>query len=266
MISMCLQTRESQRGPGLWKFNDSLLNDEDYIEVVNICIKNTIEQYALPIYSHEFLSNVSNYQDIQFMINDDLFYETLLMMIRDETVRFSKIKARERRVKEKELVKRIAEAHTQFSRSKKDDVAIRLQAYKEELEDVRKPLINGLITRSRAQWHEEGEKSTKYFLGLEKRNYMQKTVTVLRVGDHTFTRTASILEKFTEDLSKKYGKTHSMPQTAEKLINENINTSLNDTEREQLDQPITLQDLTDALQKMKKGKSPGSNGYTSSFF
>ena len=77
---MLLQTRGSEKGPGLWKFNESLLNDEKYIEIVINCISKTIEQYALPIYTREFISVEDNYENIHFRINDDLFYETLLMM------------------------------------------------------------------------------------------------------------------------------------------------------------------------------------------
>ena len=36
--------------------------------------------------------------------------------------------------------------------------------------------VNGLILRARARWHEYREKSTKYFLSLEKRNYTRKHI------------------------------------------------------------------------------------------
>ena len=41
---------------------------------------------------------------------------------------------------------------------------------KTELEKVYNHIAEGIILRSRAQWYEEGEKSTSYFLRLEKRN------------------------------------------------------------------------------------------------
>ena len=34
----------------------------------------------------------------------------------------------------------------------------------------------GIITRSMAKWVEEGEKNTKYFLNLEKRNFYNKNI------------------------------------------------------------------------------------------
>ena len=41
---------------------------------------------------------------------------------------------------------------------------------KEKLEHFYLEKLQGIIIRARAQWCEHGEKSTKYFLNLEKRN------------------------------------------------------------------------------------------------
>ena len=46
---------------------------------------------------------------------------------------------------------------------------------KEELESLYDYITDGIILRSRATWHEKGEKSTKYFLNLEKRNKTSHT-------------------------------------------------------------------------------------------
>ena len=265
MISMGLQLGES-RGPGLWKFNDSLLKDEEYLKIVNECIFRTIEEYALPPYSRDFLSNTHNYKDIQFQIDDGLFYETLLMMIRGETVQYSKRRAKRIKEKEKQLLSHIYNAHRTFEQTKSEESNSLLQRYKQELQEVRKPYIDGLIVRSRTRWHEEGEKASKFFLGLEKRNAMRKTVTVLKDGEQKITRNSSILKTFTNNLSKKYNKVDAMPQLVSKYISENITNTLSSNERSLLDEPLSFQELTEALQKMKKGKSPGSNGYTSCFF
>ena len=104
IVSMVVQSGESQRGPGLWKFNESLLKDDEYLEIVNICIRRTIEEYALPIYTREFMSNECNYGNIQFKIDDGLFDETFLMLIRGETIRYLKIKAKKKTQRERKRV------------------------------------------------------------------------------------------------------------------------------------------------------------------
>ena len=95
---------------------------------------------------------------------------------------------------------------------------------------------------------------------------MRKTVSVLKIGEQHLSRTSSILQAFTDDLSKKYSKDHIMPPSAHQFISDNITTSLNINERMLLDQPLSFKELTEAMQGMKKGKSPGSNGYTACFF
>ena len=145
-------------------------------------IERTIEQYAVPIYTHNFISNPCNYKDIEFQIRDDLFYETLLMMIRGETVKFSKQKTKHMKQKEKELISQIKQAHNQHCDAMTEESAFILEKYKDELENFRKPQIDGLIVRSRTNWHEDGERSSKYFLGLEKRNAQENLYQHLKLG------------------------------------------------------------------------------------
>ena len=44
---------------------------------------------------------------------------------------------------------------------------------KESLEHFYEEKLQGIIIRTRARWCEHGEKSTKYFLNLEKRNHVK---------------------------------------------------------------------------------------------
>ena len=43
-----------------------------------------------------------------------------------------------------------------------------------------KKKFKGIVLRSRATWVEEGEKPTKYFYTLEKRNFVNKTISKMR--------------------------------------------------------------------------------------
>ena len=42
----------------------------------------------------------------------------------------------------------------------------------------------GYILRSKAKWYEEGEKSTKYFLNLEKSNALKKHIRKLKLDNN----------------------------------------------------------------------------------
>ena len=201
VMRMCM--KEVEKGPGIWKMNESVLQDSEYVELVNTTIINTIIQYAIPIYNHEYISDTNNYRHIQFTINESLFYETLLMLIRGETVKYCKRKARKRRKVEDELSSKVQIAQNILNNENSDANIQLLHKATEELETHRKPYIEGLIVRSRTQWHEEGEKSSKYFLSLEKRNFVKKSIQYIENESQSITKSSAILSLFTKTLQKK---------------------------------------------------------------
>ena len=65
--------------------------------------------------------------------------------------------------------------------------------------------VEGIIIRSCARWHEHGEKNSKYFLNLEKRNHVRKHIRKLRLSGVISTDPFEILETelvFYENLYK----------------------------------------------------------------
>ena len=59
---------------------------------VHLMLLNNMQYQFIMI--NTYLTQKKNFENIQFTIGSGLFYETLLMIIRGETVRFSKQKAR----------------------------------------------------------------------------------------------------------------------------------------------------------------------------
>ena len=265
VVVMHMQLTEIDKGPGIWKFNESILQDTEYVSIVKSTINNTITQYAIPVYNEEYVTNENNFESIQFTIDDNIFYETLIMLIRGETVQYCKRKARKRRSKESELLSKIQIAHTEFNANKCEVNEQLLHKAKKDLESHRKPYIEGLIIRSRTKWHEEGEKSSKYFLSLEKRNIAKKSIQYLQCEGQTITKPDVILSLFTKTLQEKYSVQNEVELNSE-FIRNNLSETLTERERDELDKEITPQELTAALQTMKKGKTPGSNGFSVDFF
>ena len=62
-----------------------------------------------------------------------------------------------------------------------------LYAYKEKMNELVKIKTQGAIIRSRQQWCEEGEKNSRYFFNLEKRNSNLKWINRLELNDNTIT-------------------------------------------------------------------------------
>ena len=80
ILELNVKINTFQWGKGLWKFNCSLLKDETYIEMINKAIKDIKIEYAVPVYTYEYL-NADNDWDIQFTIDDNLLLEMLLLKI-----------------------------------------------------------------------------------------------------------------------------------------------------------------------------------------
>jgi len=72
---------------------------------------------------------------------------------------------------------------------------IRLNEIKEKLELFYEERVKGIIIRARARWYEHGERSSKYFLNLEKRNHVKKHKRKLTVNNSLTTDPCTILSE-----------------------------------------------------------------------
>jgi hypothetical protein len=51
-----------------------------------------------------------------------------------------------------------------------------------ELKNIREEKVKGIITRAKAKWNKEGERRTRYFCNLEKRQYTEKIYSKINFG------------------------------------------------------------------------------------
>ena len=85
---LTIKLTEFCRGKGFWKFNNSLLTDKEYVNLVKCQIKETKMEYAALVYEVENINEVAD-AVIVFRIPDHLFLDTLLMNIRGKTISYS---------------------------------------------------------------------------------------------------------------------------------------------------------------------------------
>ena len=129
-------------------------------------------------------------------VNNSLFLETLLMKIRAETVSYSIRKKKENTAKEKRILEDLHILESLSNPSEEDIKNISIK--QKEIQDDRAAANEGRIIRSRVRWYEEGEKNSRYFLNLEKRNFDSKLIPCLKVGESEFKSNDEILSALTE--------------------------------------------------------------------
>ena len=104
--------------------------------------------------------------------------------------------------------------HIALSDTQKSLLQSKLDNLRSEMEVVIEYRTRGAKLRSRARWHNEGEKNTKYFLNLEKRHYRQGTISRLKKSENDFATTDKEIlhecESFFKDLFSSKMKTDSI--------------------------------------------------------
>ena len=89
MICLTITKSSQKRGKGLWKFNNGLLENQDFTDMILSEINLIQETYALPIYDPNFVA-IDNGDTLEISISSTLFLETLLCQLRGKIIRFSK--------------------------------------------------------------------------------------------------------------------------------------------------------------------------------
>ena len=116
--------------------------------------------------------------------------------IRVHTIPFStEKKSTERNEREKSLQEEYAKAKHNFESEPNNLHANILNSVKDTMELFYEEKVKGIIIRARARWHEQGEKSTKYFLNLDKRNHIKKHMRKLNVNGSVTTDPFNILSE-----------------------------------------------------------------------
>ena len=175
-IIISLQASKHEKGRGYWKFNNLLLSDKDFINMVKDKIRMLKDIYAVPFYSEEFKYN-SNLGDLQFIIDDQLLLNTFLTMLRGDIISFSSNRKKKLEQSENLLNQKLEDLDNKLhTLPDNEHLQSELDRTKQELETLRQTKIRGIILRSKARWYEMGEKSTHYFCNLENRNYTNKLI------------------------------------------------------------------------------------------
>jgi len=252
LIEIRFKKTDDKRGPGFWKLNCALLENQRYIETINKCIENC---------------DIDNPDT-----SSSLLWDTMKCRVRGASVKFSARLKRERNVRTKELEEEILSLDKLIENDTNVDYNVNeVQRLKYELEGIVKNERKGAEIRSKSQYYEYGEKSTKYFYSLEKSNAEKKHIKILEKDNgECIVDTFEILEEevnFYENLYK--SNVNNMTSTD---VGNAYNMFLND---EELYKDVEIEDidikfeesvLKEIVDSFSLGKSPGSDGLPIEFY
>ena len=173
-IILKLKLNQNERGKSYWKFNNSLLNDKDYIQLVKKSVeevKNTykivnIQQNRVNLDNNNNNNNNNNNSNNNdnnnifnnnnnnihntYSINDQLLLEMILLAIRGETIKYSSRKKKENSRQKKQLEDEILNLESKITETlqtvSQEDINL-LNDKKNRLHEIRTRAVRGQRAR-----------------------------------------------------------------------------------------------------------------------
>jgi exonuclease III len=254
--TLSMKTTENRRGKGFWKFNSSLTQDPTLKEKLENIIQSTVEENP--------------------ETNDCTLWDLLKCKMRGTCIAHAIKKSKDKKTRLNQIEAQITELEEIIQsniieglddETEEEDQLIRL---KTEREEILSGITRGEAIRSKAQWHEEGDKAGKLFLSLEKARGDSKTIR--KIKDDTgklITDSKGILEteeKFYQKLYKKEEEVTTKNKRTESELWNTHGETLDIEEINNLSSKITEEELFNIIKTNPKNKSPGTDGFTNEFY
>ena len=247
-VELRYTTTSVKRGPSYWKFNDSLLKDNRYVEAMN----HMLEDYVLTTQGTEAR----------------LRWDLCKVKIKEFTISFSIEKRRNEKERENQLEAELNELEKHISKEPNNTFLLeQRELCKNKLAIFEVQAANSAQIRSRVKFIEQGEKNTKYFLGLEKARANTKIMDRLIKDDgQIITNQNEILQEQARFYSEVYKKKSEFDSNKANDFTRNMNIpTITEESKNLLDSDFTLNELSKSLKSMSNESAPGSDGITYSF-
>ena len=179
--------KEGPRGPGFWKLNTFFLARSDYVEMINKELPNWLK-------------------DAKDLSDKRVKWDWLKFKIKTSSIAYSKKLSSDQKSKEGNLNLKYQALLKTFQDNPCETTRLETEKVKSELEALYDKKVEEIIIRSRVRWHKHGEKNSKYFLNLEKRNNIKKHIRKLFVSGAISTDPFEILNTERRFYEKLYSK------------------------------------------------------------
>ena len=157
---------EGTRGKGLWKHNNSLCEKSTYT--------NSMKKHIISTLASLKNENITDEQSVcEYLKND----------IRKFSKKSSKEAACSKKIESSALEAKLKKLESKI-RDRDDSEYVHC---KEELDKLYDGKINGAIIRSSCDWYEHGQKSSKFFLNLEKNRAVQNQIKTISCSEKEIT-------------------------------------------------------------------------------
>ena len=228
-IIMAVKTSLNPRGRGYWKMNISLLEHPKNIDILKQSIIKEINSNEDPIKR----------------------WEAIKCAVKKKAQELSRTCNKERKLIISQLYENIDDLESRLPLTLQENEL--LIKSKSDLNDMVWEETKGVMFRAKAKWHEEGERSTKYFYSLEKSRFLARTCQTLLWEEEEITENAQILSCLKTFYMQLYTEDKSVQFTLENNTNIKISQDL----KTKHEVEFSDYEIKQSVWKLNTGKTPG---------
>lgn len=245
MVYMGFEFEGLDIGKGYWKFNNSILESEEFR-------KKFIVQYEM-------------WREFKYgFLNISAWWEYVKMEIAGFCQQFGKQLKRMEKFEINRLQNNLQRLHSKLNEGK--DVNIEeYEGIKKDLKEKMEGKVKSFMFRANVEKKEKDEKCSKYFFQSVRENQKKNYISEF-LGENGIVKGKEGLLKHAQEYYRDLFKKRGIDKGKGEIFLNNIKKKLNSVERKDLEKEITKEEIKNALISLKNGKAPGCDGISKEFY
>ena len=232
-----------------WKFDNSLLQDEEFILKMRTWIKNYIDENNDPL------------------INPNTIWEAAKATLRGLIISYSSFKRRAKKVETQELEREIIRCEALHKTSATEENWRQLMAARAKINLNMSKEVATQMNYVRQKHYEFGNKPSKLLAHQLKKEQNERIIKAIYLDNNVTYHPKEINKAFFEFYNELYKSqsAYSQEQLDQYLENKKL-PKLSDLDQQHLNSPFTKEEVLSTIKLMPTNKSPGPDGFSAEFY
>ena len=246
-VILDIDMSHNKRGLGYWKLNTDILDEDAYKDGIIHIYEETMLEYR--------------------EVSKQLIWELCKIRIKEFSIKYCVERKRRKVDKIQTLEKQIDEIDKCDYVGESSDIQLKRKTLLQELNYLYLSDARGAQIRSRARYVEHGEKSSKFFLSLEKSRQKSNTISELKTGSNTYTKDEDILGCAANFYENLYQSTNPSKEDIDKYLEQiKPEKRLSSEELNSCEGKVTYDECISVIKLMKDNRAPGLDGISVEFY
>uniref|UniRef100_A0A670HYC8 Reverse transcriptase domain-containing protein n=1 Tax=Podarcis muralis TaxID=64176 RepID=A0A670HYC8_PODMU len=247
--SLTLEIKGTTQGGFRWRLNEWLLDDDEVVEKA----KTTLKEY--------FDLNLNT------GVNIEVVWDASKAVLRGLFIQQNNYKKKIRQQKKEEILKQIKENEKKLIINPKDEQSLQTVKFLQtQYSMLTNQEIENKIKIMRQRYFESANKIGKFLAWQLRKKQKQNVINKIRVGDDLIVDPQRIQKNFLNFYEMLYKKGKEDPIQIERYLENCEGRTITEEEKHQLNKPISLEEVRNAMKKMKLGKAPGPDGLPAKYY